>query len=78
MTNARDIIDARIFNHLRHELSPHYKVINARTRWVGQRDGEKYFIVRYFTTSDRFIAGVRFDKVAVRDKTIRTITFDDV
>jgi len=77
MTTNRDIIDTRILNHLKHELYPHYKVINVRTRWIGQRNGEKIFQVRYFTTSSKFIAGVRFDMVAVDDRRVRTITLED-
>lgn len=69
----REQIDARIHNHFKYALSPHYKVINVRTRWIGQKDGTKYFRVRYFVTSDRFIAGVRYDTVEVRDKEIRTV-----
>lgn len=77
MTTNRDIIDARIFNFLKHSLSPDYKVINIRTRWVGQKDGEKYFDVRYFVISARFIGGVRFDRVGVCDKEVRLYASQD-
>jgi hypothetical protein len=76
MTTNRDIIDARILNYFKSVLSPDYRVINVRTRWVGQRDGEKFFDVRYFVTSPRFIGGVRYDRVGVCDKEVR-IQYDN-
>ncbi len=76
MTTNRDIIDSRIHNHLKHTLGGDYKVINVRTRWIGQKDGEKFFMVRYFVTSPRFIGGVRYEKVSVTGKEVRNV-YDD-
>lgn len=76
MTTNRDIIDSRIFNYLKYSLSPDYKVVSARTRWVGQRDGEYYYTVRYFVTSKRFIGGIRYDTVGVRNKEVRLVRED--
>lgn len=73
MTTNRDIIDARILNFLKGKLSPHYKVVRVRTKWIGEREGEKFFDVRYFLTSARFLAGVHYDRVGVCEKEIRLI-----
>lgn len=72
----REEINARIFNHFKHELSPYYKVINVRTQWIGQREGIKFFRVRYFVTSSRFLGGVRFDTISIKDKTIKVLNSD--
>ena len=69
----RDQIDAKIFENLKFRFSPQYKVINCRTRWIGQRDGRKFFSVRYFMTSLRFIGGVRYDKYEVFGKEARVL-----
>jgi hypothetical protein len=69
----REQIDARIFNHLKYTYSPDYRVTGVRTRWIGQRNGERFYFVRYFLTSTRFIGGVRYDKVSVRDKEVRIV-----
>jgi hypothetical protein len=67
----REQIDARIYNHFKHEFSPHYKVTSIRTCWVGQQGKVKYFRVRAFLTSDKFVACLRYDMVSVQDKEIR-------
>ncbi len=76
MNTNREIIDARIFNYLKHTLSPHYKVVNIRTRWIGQKEEERFYDVRYFVTSKRFVAGVRYERVSVTGKEVR-ILYDD-
>jgi hypothetical protein len=72
----REIIDARIFAHLKHKLSPDYKLVTIRTKWLGQRNKTDYYRVRYFVTSTRFTGGVRYDNVAVREKEV-SVVFDD-
>jgi hypothetical protein len=73
----REQIDDRIFTHYKHGFSPHYKIASLRTSWVGQRDKVKYFRVRAFLTSDRFVACLRYDMVSVKEKEIRIIEETD-
>ena len=73
----KEIVNARIFAHLKRTLSPDYTVVTARARWLGERNNEDYYMVRYFITSKRFTAGVRYDKVAVQDNTVRVVVDDE-
>lgn len=72
----RDQIDARIFENLKYRFSPQYKVLNCKTRWIGQRDGKKFFSVRYWLTSQRFIGGIRYDKYLVQGKEVSVLEDD--
>jgi len=77
MKQNREIIEARIVNFLKRLHGPDYKVINARTRWIGNRGEESNYDVRYFITSTRFSGGVRHERVGVLDNTVR-ILYDDI